>query len=229
MADAMKIAIMQPAFIPPASYFRLFAASDMFVFLDNVQFDRRWYTHRQKLKHRNGGKEWLTLPIKKTDRDTTMIDQLKWQDGLDLGEWYNKQAKNFKVLNRDDGIQDFIFESMNYDHPPANIVTTLLTLINLELCLRRCYYEFSSELSKDNNPLIGLSGQDRIIAICKMLGAAEYINSPGGRHLYDEDAFEKEGIKLTFLPEWEGSYDSILERLANEDPEDIRKEIYDQI
>ena len=82
----MKIACMQPAFIPPASYFRLFAASDVFVILDNVQFDKRWYTHRQKLTNRNGNKEWLTLPIKKMPRDTTRIMDLQWQDEA-WGKW----------------------------------------------------------------------------------------------------------------------------------------------
>ena len=34
----MKVAIMQPYFMPYAGYFRLFAAADLFVALDCVQF-----------------------------------------------------------------------------------------------------------------------------------------------------------------------------------------------
>src|SRR5690348_2593339 len=78
--DAMKIAIMQPAFIPPASYFRLFAAADAFVIYDDVQFNRRWYTHRQKITKIDGTKDWLTLPLEKSDRDTTRIMDLKWSN-----------------------------------------------------------------------------------------------------------------------------------------------------
>lgn len=219
----MKICCMQPAFIPPASYFRLFAASDVFVVLDDVQFSPRWYTHRQQLTNRQGKKEWLTLPIKKTPRDTTMIKDLQWQD--DWQEEWNKQLGKFSVF--DNGGKTYLsggmFAAVQFQYPVLAI-DAFLRLACEKLVIPNLKY-YSSELDVDKN----LRGQDRIIAICKKLGATEYVNSPGGKELYDESAFAKEGIKLTFLPEWQGSYDSILERLAHEKPEDIRREIYAQI
>ena len=186
----MKVAIMQPYYYPYAGYFRLFAASDAFVFLDSVQWNRRGRVHRCMTK----GKWIHTLPIKKTHRDTTMIKDMQWQ------------SEKEKPISPVDLI----------------IGTVMDTCEKLDMyfnCAR------SSDLKIPDN----LHGQDRIIAICKKLGATEYINSPGGCHLYDEQIFKDNGIKLTFLPEWKGSYDSILERLAHEKPEDIRKEIYEQI
>jgi len=73
----MRLAINQPYWNPYAGWFRLFAASDRFVFLDDVQFNRRGYVHRYISE--NG---WVTLPIKKTDRDATMIRDLEWRDNL---------------------------------------------------------------------------------------------------------------------------------------------------
>jgi hypothetical protein len=43
------VAIMQPYFIPYAGYFRLFAATDLFVIYDCVQFARRGWVHRNRL------------------------------------------------------------------------------------------------------------------------------------------------------------------------------------
>ena len=40
---------MQPYFVPYAGYFRLFAASDLFVIYDCVQFPRRGWVHRNKM------------------------------------------------------------------------------------------------------------------------------------------------------------------------------------
>lgn len=226
----MKIAIMQPTFIAPASYFRLFAASDMFVVLDSVQFDRRWHTHRQKLTDRNGNKQWLTLPIKKTDRDRTMIKDLQWQE--DAQEKWNEQIRKFSVFDFELPILSLRHcsqEICSYDASVMDYLDMTMYSALRELKMQknntRGYNYKSSELDID----LDLRGQERILAICQKLGATEYINSPGGRHLYDEDKFSKENIKLTFLPEWKGSYDSILERLVHEKPEDIRKEIYDQI
>jgi hypothetical protein len=48
------VSIMQPYFLPFAEYFRLFAASDVFVLLDDVQFPRRGWVHRNRLHDRGG-------------------------------------------------------------------------------------------------------------------------------------------------------------------------------
>jgi hypothetical protein len=207
----MRVAIMQPAFIPPASYFRLFAASDVFVVLDTVQWDRRWYTHRQKLTARNGRKEWLTLPIAKTDRDTTMIKNLQWQP--DAQQKWGEQIKKFNI-----DAMELLYLFAN----PLDFILGLLLQYRENLKINpACSVVRASAIRIDES----LRGQDRIIAICKYFGATEYINSEGGISLYDEQAFRKEGMKLRFLPPWEGSYDSILERFVKDEPEDIRKEI----
>jgi hypothetical protein len=186
----MRIAIMQPYYYPYAGYFRLFAATDLFVILDSVQWSRRGRVHRYNIDD----EKWVTLPIEKSDRDTTMIKDLKWRAG---------EEKEREPC-------DYIIGKL------ADVCERLALPFE---CAR------ASSLHIDDT----LRGQDRIIAICKKLGATEYINSPGGRTLYDEQMFKANGIKLTFLPEWQGSYDSIIERLAHEKPEYIKREIYAQI
>src|SRR5437016_2188558 len=59
------VAIMQPYFLPYAGYFRLFAASDLFVIYDCVQFPRRGWVHRNRLTDARGLERWLTLPLEK--------------------------------------------------------------------------------------------------------------------------------------------------------------------
>lgn len=185
----MRIAINQPYWYPYAGYFRLFAATDLFVIYDCCQWNRRGRVHRYQSK----GK-WVTLPIKKTDRDTTRIMDMQWNDDAECG---------FSPL-------DFIVSTM-------------------QDCCEQLDIPFKTIRSSDLhiNPL--LKGQDRLIAMCRKLGATHYVNSPGGRHLYDEETFADNGIELEFLPDFKGPYDSIIERLGKETPEDIRKEIYGQI
>lgn len=185
----MKIAAMQPYYYPYAGYFRLFAATDLFVIYDCVQWNRRGRVHRYMA---NTG--WITLPIKKTNRDFTRIVDMQWQDGKE-----NSLSP-----------ADFVIASMGH------ICTTLDLPFN---CAR------SSGMSIDSS----VHGQDRIIAICKALGATEYVNSPGGRELYDERVFSDNGIRLSFLPEWRGDFRSVLIRLDEETPEEIRRDIYEQL
>lgn len=185
----MKIAVMQPYYYPYAGYFRLFAAVDLFVFLDCVQFNRRGYVHR----YMSNGK-WTTLPIKKTDRDTTRIVDLEWRDDQDT----------------DVTPVDFIIDTCVSVCKKIGINTDMVCSSNIAIPAN-------------------LKGQDRIIFICKYFGATEYINSPGGKDLYDKREFKRNGLKLTFLPEWKGDYDSIAERFKHESIEKIRGEIYAQI
>src|SRR5262244_1544533 len=68
------VAIMQPYFVPYAGYFRLYAASDLFVVYDCVQFPRRGWVHRNRLVDRTGALRWLTLPLAKAPRDILIRD-----------------------------------------------------------------------------------------------------------------------------------------------------------
>jgi hypothetical protein len=69
----------------------------------------------------------------------------------------------------------------------------------------------SSELNIDSE----LAGQARVIAIARALGASRYVNSPGGRELYDASAFAQHGIELQFLTPFAGPVDSILTLLLS--------------
>src|SRR3954470_10034872 len=68
------VAIMQPYFLPYLGYFRLFAASDLFVVYDCVQFPRRGWVHRNRVVDRTGTERWLTLPLEKAPQNTLVRD-----------------------------------------------------------------------------------------------------------------------------------------------------------
>ncbi len=212
----MKIAIMQPAFIPPASYLRLFSSCDVFVVLDDVQFNRRWYTHRQQLTNRQGKKEWITLPLKKKTRNTTMIMDLEWADDA----WYMwiDKLKKFPIFDNPVRSSALYCTWMapQVVNPLKSIMIILDTMLDKLVNKPKIY---SSSLGVKG------TGQERIINICKILGATEYINTPGGKDLYDVTSFSQQGISLKFLPDYNGNNDSVLERLQTETPEEIEREI----
>lgn len=217
----MRIAIMQPYFIPYAGYFRLFAAADLFVIYDCVQFIRRGWIHRNRLLGQSGELDWLTLPLKKAPQDTH-IKHLAFMDNSAV-EWEDRLRafpQLFKPSFRDSQLMT-ILRSLGDN--PLNYIVTMLKVACESIHLP-CEMAYSSDL----NLPITLRGQDRIIAIAQHFGATEYINLAGGRELYDAEAFRHHRIKLSFLSDYVGSYHSILERLINEDPVQIRQEILDQ-
>ena len=68
-------------------------------------------------------------------------------------------------------------------------------------------------------------GQDRILEIARRLGARRYVNTPGGRDLYDPAAFAEAGIELRFLPDYTGPHTSILARILHEDGDHLARDI----
>jgi hypothetical protein len=59
----VKVAIHQPHYLPWLGYFAKWAAADLFVFLDTVQYEKNGWQNRNRIKTREGPR-WLTVPVK---------------------------------------------------------------------------------------------------------------------------------------------------------------------
>ena len=59
----MKVAIHQPHYLPWLGYFAKWAAADLFVFLDTVQYEKNGWQNRNRIKTREGAR-WLTVPVR---------------------------------------------------------------------------------------------------------------------------------------------------------------------
>jgi hypothetical protein len=207
------IAVMQPYFIPYAGYFRLFAASDLFVIYDCVQFPRRGWVHRNRLIDRSGALRWLTLPLEKLPRDVLIRDLRFASDAPAL---LARRLQSFRLPAAKEGVQQIIETLGAPEGSPLDYIERLLHEVVRYLGLRWNVIR-SSALNLSG----ALRGQDRVLEIIRMLGARRYVNAPGGRGLYDSAAFAKAGIELHFLPEYRGPTASIVSRIADEEREHL--------
>lgn len=215
----MKVAIMQPYFFPYAGYFRLFAAADLFVVLDCVQFPRRGWVHRNQLTDHSGQKQWLTLPLQKADRDSTRICDLRFPE--DALESLETQFRKFPAIGEVRKNRPDLYAALTHlTQSPTEYLCETLAWQTAVLGISRPMLR-SSTLPIDPR----LRAQDRIIAIAKHVGATDYINAPGGRELYEGSGFDAAGLALHFLSGYEGSFDSMLARLAREESALIAAEI----
>jgi hypothetical protein len=210
---------MQPYFFPYAGYYRLFAAADIFVVLDCVQFPRRGWVHRNKLSNSNGDLQWLTMPLVKGDRDLTRICDLSFLD--DAQHLFVEQIRRFSCLGNIESSEPELVKLLtNFSVSPVKYLVNSLEWAIDKLDLNR-----KIVLSSSLNIPPHFKAQDRILEIAKRMHATHYINAPGGRDLYDQNAFEASGISLEFLVDYSGSYVSVLERLLTESLSTVRAEI----
>ena len=216
--SSFTVAIMQPYFIPYAGYFRLFAASDLFVIYDCVQFPRRGWVHRNKMLDVGGRECWLTLPLAKMPRDVRIRDL---SFSADAGAVLEERMRRIPLLTSPTQPAPEILESVKgVIGAPVDYLETLLREIVSYLGLRWRTIRSSSLGLADS-----LHGQDRIIEIARRLGATRYINSPGGRALYEPERFGEAGIELRFLDPYPGPSLSILHRILAEDRQSLSDDI----
>lgn len=190
----MKVGIMQPYFFPYLGYWQLINAVDKYVIYDDVNFIKNGWINRNNILL-NGKKHLVTLPLEGAS-PFLLINQIKTTSRTKDKEKVlktivqsYKKAPYFEdvisiientVLND----SEFICNALIY-----SIKSVIAYLgINTEIII-------SSELDKD----ISLSSEDKVIHICKLLNASNYLNAVGGQELYNKSNFEKQNLQLSFL------------------------------
>lgn len=213
------VVVMQPYFIPYAGYFRLFAASDLFVVLDCVQFPRRGWVHRNRLIDRDGNLQWLTLPLEKGPQQTTLIRDLRFRD--DASAAMLEQSNRFPLFDAPSPAMRDIMRTIL--QPAGSVAEHIVTLLDKACAALALPFNVirSSELNIDPD----LHGWRRIAAIARQLGAEVYLNSPGGVDLYNPSDFQGMGLSLQLLAPYEGSAASVLQRLHTDGAQVVRNEI----
>ena len=216
--NPFAVAIMQPYFLPYAGYFRLFAGTDLFVIYDCVQFPRRGWVHRNRLVDASGKERWLTLPLAKVPQQTLIRDLCFSPDATDI---LCERLRTFADLAHAPASASPIMDALrDVSGTPVTYIERLLNRVVAYLDL-----PWNVVRSSSLNVPQSFRGQDRIIEIVRRVGAREYLNAPGGHHLYDRDAFARAGIALRFLSDYSGPNASILARILSEAPHDLAQDI----
>ena len=84
----LTLAITQPTYLPWVGYFDLMNQCDVFIFLDNVQFEKRGWQQRNRIKTAHGDL-LLTVPIKSKGRYKQKINETK----IDTSRDFKKKHK----------------------------------------------------------------------------------------------------------------------------------------
>jgi hypothetical protein len=188
------VAIMQPYFFPYIGYYQLIAQSDVFVLLDDVQYMKGGWINRNRILV-NGAPHWLTFPVEHAPIQLS-IDQRAYQaSDANRGKVLNALANAYRKAPQAAATLEAAAEIMAYEDANVagfnrNLLTRVARMLGIETPILA-----ASEL--DRTP--GLTGQERVLDLCRRLGADTYVNAPGGAGLYDGDAFAAVGIALRFL------------------------------
>ncbi|MBV4533608.1 WbqC family protein [Pseudomonas sp. SWRI107] len=189
-----KVAVVQSNYIPWKGYFDLIRSVDAFVLYDDVQYTRRDWRNRNKIKTAQG-EHWLTVPVKNRGRYEQLINEVQVSEP----DW---AAKHWKTLE------------MSYRRASC--------FAQMEAAVRALYEQAAGvdDLSRINQlfitglcPLLGIQTpiyrsedlgysegkNERLIQLCQALSATEYLSGPAAGCYLDDAAFSAAGIEVAYM------------------------------
>jgi hypothetical protein len=188
-----KIAILQSNYIPWKGYFDLIAAVDEFIIYDDMQYTRRDWRNRNRIKTPQG-LQWLTVPVQVKGKyhqkiKETLIDGSKWAQ-----VHWQSLTQNYRRAPYFDEVVSWLeplYLAESYTH---------LSLLNRHFIEAVCDYLGIKTVISNSWDYTLLDGKTECLAgLCNQAGGTEYISGPAATDYIDENVFTEQGIKLTWF------------------------------
>lgn len=190
---AKRVAIVQSNYIPWKGYFDMIAAVDEFILYDDMQYTRRDWRNRNKIKTPQGV-QWLTVPVKVKGKYHQTIRETEI-DGADWAEAHWKTlSQNYRRAPHFDEVAvvfEPLYRQRQYTH---------LSALNRALIEAVCgYLGITTKISNSWDYTLIDSKTERLADLCAQAGGTEYISGPAAKDYIEEDFFTECGFKLTWF------------------------------
>jgi hypothetical protein len=188
-----KIAILQSNYIPWKGYFDMIAAVDEFIIYDDMQYTRRDWRNRNKIKTPQGV-QWLTVPVLVKGKYHQTIRETE----IDGTDWATRHWKaltqNYRRTTYFSEIAAWLeplYLSESYSH---------ISQLNRRFIEAICdYLKIKTAITNSWDYQLIEGKTERLTQICVQANAAEYISGPAAKGYVEEKVFKDLGIKLTWF------------------------------
>lgn len=191
---AKTVAIVQSNYIPWKGYFDLVNLADELILLDHVQFTRRDWRNRNRIKS-PAGPRWLTIPVEVKGRYHQRIDETR----VAGPDW---AARHWRT------IAGAYAGAACFDHH-AGALERLYAEAAEEVLLSRINHRFltaicgllgiDTALSWSTDYEVTGRRTELLVALCRQAGATTYLSGPAARAYLDESAFAAAGVAVGWM------------------------------
>jgi WbqC-like protein len=186
----MKLAVLQPGYLPWLGFFDQMNRADVFVLYDDVQYTRSDWRNRNRVKG-PAGPVWLTVPVQRqfgqTIRDALVDNR---------GDWARKHRETLRVHYGKSRFfaAHFPFLEDAFARPWERLVDLDLHLIE---GLKRA---LGIDTPTPRSSELGIGGDrlERLLALCRHFGATAYLTGAAAEDYLEPQAFEAAGITLEY-------------------------------
>ena len=186
----MKAVVHQPQYFPYPGFFHKLSLGDVFVIMDNTQYDKR-FTNRNQIISPSGS-IWLSVPINKkhkflSNNQVQINNEIPWSSEHSKKIFYAYNRSPY-FSNYKEDLQHIYEKTWDY-LIDLNIETLKQTLQWLGMKI---------EVIRESDLDISSTSTQRLIDCCKAVGADTYVSGPGAKEYLDEKLFDKQKINLEF-------------------------------
>ncbi|MEO8146186.1 MAG: WbqC family protein [Bacteroidia bacterium] len=188
-----KVVITQSNYIPWKGYFDAIKLSDEFILYDDMQYTRRDWRNRNKIKTPRGI-IWLTIPVEVKGKYFQKINETYISEkGWNLHHWQTIK-QNYAKAKCFNEVKNFIEELyVNANHE-------MLSEINYYFLRNVCdYLEIKTPIRFSSEFILAEGKTERLVDLCKQLGTTDYYSGPKAKGYVDENLFEEADIKLHYF------------------------------
>jgi hypothetical protein len=174
--------------MPWLGFFDKLARCDTFVIYDDAQYQHGGFHNRNKIRTLNGWK-WLTVPIihghPQTIKDVK-ISGTQWKS-----DHLNALIQNYQKTPYFKDYFPLIEEAINFDHKllidlNLNLIRAISEILSIKVNFAR-----SSEF-----PYCGKEKNEKLVSMCKFMGANTYLSDSGGNAYMNEGVFSESNVKV---------------------------------
>jgi hypothetical protein len=188
------LAAHQPAYLPWLGYLDKLAKSDVFVVMDDLQYEPQNFQNRNRVKL-NNGTSWLTVPVERGEQSDRILDKRITHCANPKEHWQRRTWRTLQVhYGKAPGFARFKDELEDvYVRRWERLVDIDLHMLELA----RNWLGLTGPILRSSS--FGLEGQktDRLIDLCRKVGAKVYLSGSGGATDYlDVDAMKRAGITV---------------------------------
>ena len=188
-----RVAISQSNYIPWKGYFDLISKVDEFIIYDEMQYTRRDWRNRNKIKTPQGVK-WLTVPVSIKGKynqkiKDTLIDGDHWAAKHWRALSYNyARAPHFEELA---AIFEPVYLQKSHTH---------LSELNKAFIEKVCAYLDIETTIRDSGEFALIDGKtERLVDLCEKAGASHYVTGPTAKNYIEEQIFFERGITTVWF------------------------------
>jgi hypothetical protein len=193
----MIVAAHQPHYLPWLGYLDKIARADLFVVMDDLQFETQNFQNRQRVKLSTGA-AWLTVPLNRGSQSDRICDKQIINSPNPRHHW---QHRHWETIRNNYSRSPYF---ATYADELHDVYTrrweNLIDLDRHMLSLAMQWLDIRTPIITSSQLMLTGQKTDRLIDMCTKLRATTYYTGSGGSTSYlDVDALARAGVTV----EWQ--------------------------